>query len=66
MADTEFRIGDAVRLKSGGPRMTIAALTEVDGVRQVECVWHDQHRREARRFYPVSAMKPANIEALGD
>ena len=66
MADDEFRIGDAVRPKSGGPRMTVAAVMELDGVSQVECVWYDQYRREARRTYPASAMKPANIEALGD
>ena len=66
MADAEFQIGDAVRPKSGGPRMTVAAVMEMDGVRQLECVWYDQHQREARRLYPESAMKPANIEALGD
>lgn len=66
MADTEFQIGAAVRPKAGGPRMMVAAVTEVDGVSQLECVWHDQHRREARRLYPASAMKPATIEALGD
>jgi uncharacterized protein YodC (DUF2158 family) len=57
MTDPEFQIGDAVRLKSGGPRMTIADLTDVDGEPQVVCVWYDQYHREARRSYPASSMK---------
>jgi uncharacterized protein YodC (DUF2158 family) len=66
MADAEFQKGDAVRLKSGGPRMTIADLTQVNGEPYLVCVWYDQHRREASRSYPASSMKLASIEALGD
>jgi uncharacterized protein YodC (DUF2158 family) len=40
----DFKKGDLVRLKSGGPRMTVAGLGEgaIDGQRLVSCTWFDQ------------------------
>jgi uncharacterized protein YodC (DUF2158 family) len=57
MVDVEFQIGDAVRLKSGGPRMEVAGLTQTDGKPQLVCVWFDQKRREATRTYEAASMK---------
>lgn len=66
MDNFDIRIGEAVRPKSGGPRMIAEEISEVGGVSQVTCVWQDQYQREARRVYPASLLKRANIEALGD
>ena len=46
----EFKIGDVVRLKSGGPEMTVSQypFKTVDGVEhegQVECTWFDSENR---------------------
>lgn len=38
MNDMEFKPGDLVRLKSGGPVMTVSII-ETDGL--VRCVWFD-------------------------
>jgi uncharacterized protein YodC (DUF2158 family) len=34
-----FKPGDVVLLKSGGPRMTVEEIFEIDGGEQVSCVW---------------------------
>lgn len=38
MAD--FKVGDVVRLKSGGPLMTIRVIDN-DGTREIYCDWFD-------------------------
>lgn len=38
MADVEFKVGDVVRLKSGGLKMTIATI---DG-KDIYCKWFDK------------------------
>ena len=35
----KFKLGDLVRLKSGGPTMTVNALGHVVRAGQVTCVW---------------------------
>ena len=46
MAETVFKVGDVVRLKSGGPKMTVKEVTtaSVSGTEivNVRCIWfHD-------------------------
>ena len=36
-----FEPGDVVRLKSGGPNMTIDSIETFDGRPQATCVWFD-------------------------
>jgi uncharacterized protein YodC (DUF2158 family) len=48
----EFKPGDVVRLKSGGPPMTCESGPNEDGL--VTCQWFDKNGRiEGRRFYPA-------------
>lgn len=35
--------GDVVKLKSGGPNMTVEETPSVDGVERVNCVWFEEH-----------------------
>lgn len=46
--DQEFKIGDVVQLKSGGPKMTIDAIDKFGmGAthNQARCVWFDGTKR---------------------
>jgi uncharacterized protein YodC (DUF2158 family) len=48
--ENEFKVGDVVRLNSGGPRMTIVRLFEdTDGDQRATCTWfdNDKHSHEA-------------------
>jgi len=52
-SSTEFKVGDVVMLKSGGPKMVVIALAEEAG--RCDCVWFDQdadgyHRRRDEAF----------------
>lgn len=46
--EKRFKVGDKVRLKSGGPKMTIYSLDEYS----VDCMWYDfnTHRYSTREF----------------
>jgi uncharacterized protein YodC (DUF2158 family) len=37
-----YQSGDLVKLRSGGPRMTIESVTTEQGVPLVHCVWFDK------------------------
>jgi uncharacterized protein YodC (DUF2158 family) len=50
MADEEFKEGDTVQLKSGGPVMTIEHIGEYgmvpgSGHTQAKCVWFDKTKK---------------------
>jgi uncharacterized protein YodC (DUF2158 family) len=64
MAD-EFKVGDVVRLKSGGPRMTIEELGDystmgVAGHDQAKCVWFEgtKHLRGVFEFASLETVGP--------
>ena len=39
----KFKSGDVVKLKSGGPKMTVAMVTEDDDCAIVHCSWFDKN-----------------------
>jgi uncharacterized protein YodC (DUF2158 family) len=46
----QLEVGDIVRLKSGGPDMTVEEI-ETNCTRPVRCVWFDAHHdRETANF----------------
>jgi uncharacterized protein YodC (DUF2158 family) len=47
MGAVRMRVGDVVRLRSGGPDMTVECLR---GAGLVECVWFNEGRREGGQF----------------
>jgi len=62
MAD-EIEIGSIVRLKSGGPNMTVEAIfSDHEGV-WVRCSWSDDTKRISRTF-PIVPL-PVEIDAAG-
>lgn len=40
--ENPLQVGELVRLKSGGPLMTVSTLTDADGDVMVKCCWHDR------------------------
>ncbi len=58
----EFKPGDIVRLKSGGPAMTVESVGQ-DGI---NCVWFDGKRRLAKPFVPqtLTAAEPSPPEKI--
>lgn len=63
---TAFNDGDVVKLKSGGPNMTVS-FTREDG--QVWCVWFVGTKKNEAEFPEKSLMKyeaPAPLRAKSD
>lgn len=50
MTTTTLKPGDTVRVKSGGPLMTIKSL---DG-KDVICTWFEKDKKKESRFDPVT------------
>jgi uncharacterized protein YodC (DUF2158 family) len=56
-----MKAGDKVRLKSGGPLMTVVAVNQTpDGGRVIVCVWFDHDHNEKRGQYPESALEDSS------
>jgi uncharacterized protein YodC (DUF2158 family) len=66
MSDTPFKAGDVVRLKSGGPKMTVTQTgkTAMLGEDAVWCVWFDGQKKFSDTFAP-EALEPASHEPRG-
>lgn len=56
MADSEIKAGDTVRLKSGGPLMTVTHTAQQDGVLKIWVAWFDGNESKSG-FYPASALE---------
>ena len=54
----EFEVGDRVRLKSGGPPITVAGIDETDthGVRRQ---WLQDDGKPESRYFRPTALKPS-------
>lgn len=56
MADT-FKVGDVVRLKSGGPDMTVTNVGKESGMLTVWCAWFVGTKQE-KGYFPADAVQP--------
>lgn len=50
-----FKTGDVVRLKSGGPTMTVSEIESTTGA--VLCTWFDSTEKRSDSYFPASALK---------
>ena len=56
-SNQEFKVGDTVRLKSGGPLMTIT-IANYDGKRRFYCQWFTKDEDAAREsYFPPDALQ---------
>jgi len=56
--EDNMKIGDTVRRKAGGPKMTIIDVEEEDsGELTVYCVWIDEKNDERRGQYPARTLE---------
>jgi uncharacterized protein YodC (DUF2158 family) len=49
-----FKAGDVVRLKSGGPKMTVAWCENMNGTMQAYCEWFEGSKKMSGTFAPTS------------
>jgi uncharacterized protein YodC (DUF2158 family) len=49
----EFKPGDVVQMKSGGPKMTVFQIGEQYGETKVFCTWLDGSKKHEEAFYPA-------------
>jgi uncharacterized protein YodC (DUF2158 family) len=56
-----LQIGDVVRLKSGGPAMTVIATGPRAEPGVVECAWFDRDHTYARTSFPPRALEPVTL-----
>jgi uncharacterized protein YodC (DUF2158 family) len=57
MAEKKFSVGNPVRLKSGGPPMTIAELLSA---KVATCSWFDKARKHHQQDFPVQTLEEAS------
>jgi len=49
-----MQIGDVVRLKSGGPKMTLTDIEEAS----ISCVWFDRNGKRQTGVFPAATVEP--------
>lgn len=53
-AKHNFKVGDVVELKSGGPLMTVSEINAGHEADEIECQWFGGKKLEVGRFPPES------------
>ncbi|MDB5483515.1 MAG: putative small protein [Caulobacteraceae bacterium] len=57
-----LQVGEVVRLKSGGPAMTVVATGARAEPGVVECAWFDRDSAYATASFPPRALERVNLE----
>jgi uncharacterized protein YodC (DUF2158 family) len=60
-----FRVGELVRLRSGGPTMTVVGLGAGTRPSMVECAWFDRHDAHAAAGFPPAALERVGASQAG-
>ena len=60
-----FKVGDVVRLKSGGAAMTVSKLFKSpEGREMVQCTWLDKKPRQHRAAFVIDSLEAAEAATL--
>jgi uncharacterized protein YodC (DUF2158 family) len=57
-----FQIGDVVKLKSGGPSMTIVSLPDREFTNAYHAIWFSGEKYEEHHFPPASLVLEETFE----
>jgi uncharacterized protein YodC (DUF2158 family) len=60
-----LQVGEVVRLKSGGPAMTVVATGARAEPGVVECAWFDRDNACATASFPPRALERVSLEQSG-
>ncbi|MGB7420112.1 MAG: DUF2158 domain-containing protein [Erythrobacter sp.] len=63
MSDVRFTVGDVVRLKSGGPLMTVQQATYADNIM---CTWFGENNRRMSEGFHPRTLRHMGPEAIND
>ena len=63
MAEPQWKVGDVVQLKSGGPKMTIINVTSLLDSVGIECAWFDD-KKPATHIFPPAALSADFAEGV--
>jgi len=55
--EEQLKVGDLVKLKSGGPLMTIQGYITVRGGRLIKCAWFIDNEAKSENFAPAALLK---------
>jgi uncharacterized protein YodC (DUF2158 family) len=61
----EFKVGDIVQLKSGGPKMTVGERPLGHSARGVYCQWFAGSKLESGYFSPATLARPTEKKTEG-
>jgi uncharacterized protein YodC (DUF2158 family) len=63
VSDVRFNVGDVVRLKSGGPLMTVQQATYADNIM---CTWFGENNRRMSEGFHPRTLRHMGPEAIND
>ncbi|HLI65008.1 MAG TPA: DUF2158 domain-containing protein [Caulobacteraceae bacterium] len=66
MSESGFGPGDIVRLRSGGPAMTVARLDGARGDVKACCIWFEARGRPHFYYLELCTIEPAAADAEPD
>ena len=58
MEEVKFKQGDVVKLRSGGPTMTIEELNMTSSIEVATCTWFDKDSAVQQQDFFVSSLTP--------
>lgn len=61
----EIAVGDVVRLKSGGPKMTVVTIskTQLDSELSVWCEWFDEKNKAQKNTFHLVAVEKVDPQS---
>ena len=62
--EEKFQPGDIVKLKSGGPRMTLGHIGTYSGEEQAKCQWFDDHNKAQEGLFYLTALEKAEDDLV--